>query len=133
MQELIKAAAIENQLTGTVKLANEERDPALRRRRRRQSDVEPAGGQPAAPKPAAAATGATARQDRRRRSASRADAVREFEKINRPDEVGSGHLEPRPHRASTAPLHRTESHRVAADRRVTILSGWPWSRSDEAV
>ena len=27
MQELIKAAAIENQLTGTVKLANEEKDP----------------------------------------------------------------------------------------------------------
>ncbi len=27
-QELIKAAAIENQLTGTVKLANEEKDPS---------------------------------------------------------------------------------------------------------
>ena len=29
-QELIKAAAIENQLTGTIKMANEERDPDYR-------------------------------------------------------------------------------------------------------
>ena len=53
IQELIKAAAIENQLTGTVKLANEEKQT---RTTASTDDVKlmsnPPHGKPAAPKPA---------------------------------------------------------------------------------
>ncbi len=83
MQELIRAAAIENQLTGTVKLANEERDPAYGV----DGDVNlmsnPAAGKPAAPKPASVGN-SMKRGNVAPPVGLSADAVREFEKINRP-------------------------------------------------
>ena len=83
MQELIKAAAIENQLTGTVKLANEEKDPSYGV----DGDVNlmsnPAAGKAAAPKPASVSNSIKRGKVAPPAGLSR-DAVREFEKINRP-------------------------------------------------
>jgi hypothetical protein len=82
MQELIKAAAIENQLTGTVKLANEERDPNYGV----DGDVNLMSNPPAsrnAPKPGGAAAGAVPRGKMAAPAGLSQDILRESEKINR--------------------------------------------------
>ena len=90
-RELIKASAIENQLTGTVKLANEEKDPdygvdddvKLMSRERRQG-----GRCDRAAAPAAAGTAARAKMPPP--AALSPEAAKQFEKLNRPLKPG-GH------------------------------------------
>jgi foldase protein PrsA len=82
MQELIRAAAIENQLTGTVKLANEEKDPAYGV----DGDVKLMSRPPAsrgAAKPGAAAGGAMPKGKIAPPVGLSQDALREFEKQER--------------------------------------------------
>jgi foldase protein PrsA len=82
MQELIKAAAIENQLTGTVKLANEEKDPAYGV----DGDVNLMSNPPAtrgAAKPGAATAKAVAKGKISPPVGLSPDAIREIEKQDR--------------------------------------------------
>ena len=79
MQELIKAAAIENQLTGTVKLANEEKDPAYGV----DDDVKLMSNPPAtkgAPKPGTVSGAMPRGKTRAPPVGLSPEAVREFEK-----------------------------------------------------
>jgi PPIC-type PPIASE domain len=89
MQELIKKAAIENQLTGTVKLADEERDPAYGV----EGDVKLMSNPPAtkgAPKAGTPASGALPRGKMAPPVGLSREAVNEFNtKINRNRQSGS--------------------------------------------
>jgi foldase protein PrsA len=83
MQELMKAAAIENQLTGTVKLANEEKDPDYGV----DGDVKLMSNPQAAAQaaPTAAGNGSAAARGRVPPPAGLSrEAAQEFEKIQRP-------------------------------------------------
>ena len=87
-QELIKAAAIENQLTGTVKLANEEKDPDYGV----DGDVKlmsnPPAGKARLRRPHRP-VGVLPREPRcRRRAGLSPEAAKEFEKIKRPLKPG---------------------------------------------
>src|SRR5262249_9180648 len=82
MQELIKAAAIENQLTGTVKLANEEKDPSYGV----DGDVNLMSNPPAtkgSARPKAAASGGVPRGKMAPPVGLSEDAVRESQKQSR--------------------------------------------------
>ena len=125
IQELIKAAAIENQLTGTVKLANEEKHPAYGVDGRRQADVEPAAHARRLPSrlPARAAS-AAARARWRPRSGCRRRPFSEFEKINRPNRRASARPTPSSSRhAQHARLrHRTEVTRSTREPELATTS-----------
>ena len=90
MLELIKAAAIENQLTGTVKLANEEKNPEYGVEG--EGDVKLMSNPPAsklAPQGQAAAAGAVPRGKMAAPAGLSQEAVQEFEKIKRASRSGS--------------------------------------------
>ncbi len=83
MQELMKAAAIENQLTGTVKLANEEKDPHYGV----DGDVNLMSNPPAtkpAPQAAAGAASAAPRGKMAAPAGLSREAAQEYEKMQRP-------------------------------------------------
>ena len=86
-EELVKAAAIENRLTGTVKLANEERNPDYGKDQDVQlmSGQNAKGGDPRGQ--AAAAPGA--RMKMPPPAALSPDAAKQFEKLNRPLKPGT--------------------------------------------
>jgi parvulin-like peptidyl-prolyl isomerase len=89
MQELIKASAIENQLTGTVKLANEEKNAEFGVK----DDVELMSNPPhakTAPNNVGNAPSAAARAKMAPPVGLSKEAVREFEKINRQKRPASG-------------------------------------------
>jgi foldase protein PrsA len=88
--ELLKAAAIENQFTGTVKLANEEKDPSYGvdgnvKLMGRHADDKGADARPAAPAP-----GATTRAKLPPPAALSADAVKQFEGLRPLKPGGNG-------------------------------------------
>jgi foldase protein PrsA len=86
-QELMKAAAIENQLTGTVKLANEEHQPEYGVDRDVKLMSNPSGGaNPAQPAPAA---GDNKRVKLPPPAALSPEAAQQFEKFQRPLKSGA--------------------------------------------
>ncbi len=89
-RELIKSAAIENQLAGTVKLANEEKNPEYGR----DADVKLMGRESGGKGPEVrAVTPAEAAAQRAKMpppAALSAEAARQFEKLNRPLKPGGG-------------------------------------------
>jgi hypothetical protein len=90
-RQLLKNAAIENQLTGTVKLANEEKDPVYGvdgdvKLMSRESERKGSGAQTPAQGAASAATRAKLPPP----AALSAEAAVQFEKLNRPLKPGGG-------------------------------------------
>ena len=83
-QEVIKGAAIENQLTGTVKLANEEKDPSYGVDSDAKLMSNPAAGKGDAQVQPAAGQVAASRQKLPPPAALSPEAAKQFEKINRP-------------------------------------------------
>jgi foldase protein PrsA len=91
-QELLKGAAIENQLVGTVKLANEERDPSygVDRDVKLMSNPAVAKGSNSRPATGAGATSASARPKIPTPAALAPDAAQQFDKLNRPLKGSTG-------------------------------------------
>ena len=114
MQELIKAAAIENQLTGTVKLANEEKDPSYGV----DGDVKLMSNPPATKARPQAPARSRARCRRGKIAAPPVglspEAVREFEKIRVGRQSGSAATKCRARSEPAHPLHRTEARLARA-------------------
>jgi parvulin-like peptidyl-prolyl isomerase len=91
-QELLKSAAIENQLAGTIKLANEEKDPdfGVDRDVKLMSNPAAAKGSDARAAAAAGPVPAGARPKIPTPAALAPDAAQQFDKLNRPLKGSTG-------------------------------------------
>jgi parvulin-like peptidyl-prolyl isomerase len=104
-QELLKSAAIENQLAGTVKLANEDKDPNFGVDHDVKLMSNPAAGKGADARAAVAAgaASAAARPKIPTPAALAPDAAQQFDKLNRPLKGATGAASAQGSTAGTAP------------------------------